>query len=327
VSNVAANLSGDVSLYLVSDTTLSYISASPVPTNVSGDTLFWNGVGQLAGNSFLTTIQYQIPPDVTLLGDTIYTTLVAFQDSVENTLTNNTYTDCDIITGAYDPNDKLVEPEGVFDIQNDSTLFYTIRFQNTGTDTAFNVVIVDTLPTEISVSTFIPGPSSHPYSYELGVDGILTFTFANILLPDSNINEPLSHGLVSFTVRPDADLIIGTLITNEADIFFDFNPPIHTPPAIVSYGIVNSVPVVFKNNELSVYPVPVADYLTLEKPADFQAKQLLIYSVDGRLMQSSRADYFVERAIIPMDALTPGQYIITLVDAEGKRLSARFVKE
>jgi len=307
---------------------LTYLSGTPIPTSVTGDSIVWSGLAPQSLYGFeAVTARFQITPNVALLGQPMAASFSVSQPLPEVNFANNSIDIIDTIVGAYDPNDKLVSPEGVFDVQNDSTLYYTIRFQNTGTDTAFNVVVVDTLPAEVSVGSFIPGPSSHPYTYELGADGLLTFTFANILLPDSNINEPLSHGLVSFTIEPDEGLAIGTLISNEADIFFDFNPPIRTPPAIVSYGIVTSVPVVFKNNELSVYPVPVADYLTLEKPADFQAKQLLIYSVDGRLMQSSRADYFVERAIIPMDALTPGQYIITLVDAEGKRLSARFVKE
>ena len=49
-------------------------------------------------------------------------------------------TDCSEITGAFDPNDKQVYPKGYGTsayIRRDQELDYTIRFQNTGNDTAF----------------------------------------------------------------------------------------------------------------------------------------------------------------------------------------------
>ena len=51
------------------------------------------------------------------------------------------------INCAYDPNDKLVEPS--FEEHDNYTLFGdsldTLRFQNTGTDTAFNILLTDDL--------------------------------------------------------------------------------------------------------------------------------------------------------------------------------------
>jgi hypothetical protein len=38
------------------------------------------------------------------------------------------------------------------------------------------------------------------------------------------------QGYVSYTIRPKANLVTGTGITNAADIYFDFNDPIATPP-------------------------------------------------------------------------------------------------
>src|SRR5262249_13810922 len=50
------------------------------------------------------------------------------------------------VFGSYDPNDKTAEPVGTGDdhfIPADTTLHYLIRFQNTGNDTAFNIVVRD----------------------------------------------------------------------------------------------------------------------------------------------------------------------------------------
>jgi len=68
--------------------------------------------------------------------------------------------DCQENIGAYDPNDKQSDPKGVGSdqyIEANSELEYKIRFQNTGTDTAFTVVVRDTLPDELDVTTLAMG--------------------------------------------------------------------------------------------------------------------------------------------------------------------------
>ena len=57
---------------------------------------------------------------------------------------------------------------------------------------------------------------------------VLTFTFDNILLPDSTSNEPGSHGFVQFSVQPKAGLVPKTRIDNFSDIYFDYNEPVRT---------------------------------------------------------------------------------------------------
>lgn len=138
---------------------------------------------------------------------------------------------CDEVIGSYDPNDKRGFPLGWKDahyIERGQDLEYMIRFQNTGTDTAFLVVVQDTLSTLLDPASVRPGPSSHPYTWELDFKGVLTFTFPNILLVDSFKNEPASHGYVMFSVAQQPDLPLGTVIENTAAIYFDFNDPIFT---------------------------------------------------------------------------------------------------
>ena len=59
-------------------------------------------------------------------------------------------------------------------------------------------------------------------------DGELVFSFDDILLPDSNVNEPESHGFVKFKVLPNKELAPLTTLKSPANIYFDFNPPITT---------------------------------------------------------------------------------------------------
>jgi len=139
--------------------------------------------------------------------------------------------DCQISRGSYDPNDKQGFPLGygaAHLIEPGQSLDYFIRFQNTGTDTAFTVVVVDTLSAWLDPASIVPGASSHPYRFVLSEAGILAFHFDNILLPDSNVNEVASHGFIKFRVQQRDSIPLGTVVTNRAAIYFDFNPPVFT---------------------------------------------------------------------------------------------------
>jgi len=134
-------------------------------------------------------------------------------------------------TGSYDPNDKQGFPLGYGEqhyIRPGTALEYLIRFQNTGNDTAFTVRIVDTLSAWLDPASFRAGASSHPYSWDLSGAGVMTFLFENILLPDSNVNEPASHGFIKFTLQHRPEAPLETLVKNTAHIYFDFNDPIVT---------------------------------------------------------------------------------------------------
>ncbi|MCK6695153.1 MAG: hypothetical protein L6Q97_24020, partial [Thermoanaerobaculia bacterium] len=138
--------------------------------------------------------------------------------------------DCRQVIGSYDPNQKVAAPAGAGPdrlLAANQPLQYTIEFQNTGTDTAFLVTLYDYLPPELDISTFRPGLSSHPCSWHIR-NNILEVLYAPIALPDSNVNEPASHGFFTFSIDQQPDLPDGTVIQNFAAIVFEFNPAIWT---------------------------------------------------------------------------------------------------
>ncbi len=133
--------------------------------------------------------------------------------------------------GSFDPNDKQGFPNGVglaHNIRPGQAIDYLIRFQNTGTDTAFTVLIQDTLSAFLDPISIRPGASSHAYTWDLSGQGVISFSFNNIMLPDSNVNEAGSHGFVQFNVAPYTDVPLGSVIENKAEIYFDFNLPVIT---------------------------------------------------------------------------------------------------
>ncbi|MEM6725033.1 MAG: T9SS type A sorting domain-containing protein, partial [Bacteroidota bacterium] len=133
--------------------------------------------------------------------------------------------------GSYDPNDKQAEPIGYGPehyIEKNTELEYWIRFQNTGTDTAFNIEIRDTLPDALAPWTLRMLQSSHEYRHNVLEGNILVVRYDNIMLPDSNVNLVGSNGFFKFKIRQRPNQPIGTLIENSAAIYFDFNEPIIT---------------------------------------------------------------------------------------------------
>lgn len=138
---------------------------------------------------------------------------------------------CGPVVSSYDPNDKKGFPLGVdstHDISANQELEYLIRFQNTGTAPAINVVIRDTLSTDLDIFSLRSGVSSHSYEFSMYGPRIIEWRFNNIMLPDSNTNEPASHGFIKFKVKQAPNLAIGTVIENTAAIYFDLNLPIIT---------------------------------------------------------------------------------------------------
>lgn len=147
--------------------------------------------------------------------------------------------DCSEVVGSFDPNDKTAIPVGYSDahlIRANEVIEYKIRFQNTGTDTAFRVVVVDTLSSLLDAGTLVLGSSSHPYRLDVYPGGILHFVFFPILLPDSIANEAASHGFLTFKIAQQPDLPDGTRIENTVAIYFDQNDPVLTNTAFHTIG-------------------------------------------------------------------------------------------
>lgn len=255
-------------------------------------------------------------------------------------ITNSSYDDnnefidtyCRIITNSYDPNEKLVHPSGITEnhyIDNDLTLTYQINFQNTGTDTAFTVMITDTLTHVHDMNTFQNGASSHPCELEITGQGILKWTFNNILLPDSTTNEPESHGFVTYTVKPVemTEEDYGTQLQNTAAIFFDFNPPVITNTTNLTFWdlpimLLVKAPLISKEGEIKIYPNPAFDYITIQSEKEFS----IITIMDARgstIIEESKNQQTQE---IDISNIKPGLYFIKLINKEGEEQTYRFVK-
>lgn len=239
---------------------------------------------------------------------------------------------CDEIIGSFDPNDKQGFPLGWQAeryIEQGQAIDYLIRFQNTGNDTAFFVVIRDTLSALFDLASLRPGASSHPYNLEIE-DNALKFIFNNILLPDSTTNEPASHGFVQFRINPRAELPLGTVVENNAAIYFDYNEPVVTNTCFHTVGqplisVDVKTPEKFSGLGIRIMPNPFGEeaLLQIEDSTPDSDFRLVIFDAQGRLLRTEQftgPEYLFRRQNLPS-----GFYFYQLMRADGKTASGRII--
>ncbi|MBU3676596.1 MAG: T9SS type A sorting domain-containing protein, partial [Chitinophagaceae bacterium] len=165
-------------------------------------------------------------------------------------------------------------------------------------------------------------------TYTLNGPGRLLFTFAGINLPDSNTNEPASHGFVQYAIKPKGGLSMNTSIENTASIYFDFNPPIvtNTTQNIIVEAIPNGVGYVNSlGSGIQVYPNPTNGVLMIGLRDVTRAVQFTLYDVQGRVvMQQTLAGQ--AKHVLDISALNQGIYFIDLVQGQ-QRFQGKLIKQ
>jgi uncharacterized repeat protein (TIGR01451 family) len=235
--------------------------------------------------------------------------------------------DCVENIGSFDPNDKQGLPLGVREehfIPIDQEIEYLIRFQNTGTDTAFTVIILDTLSKDLNPASIRPIGSSHAYSWQVLGEGVLQFVFNNILLPDSNVNEAASHGYIKFAIKPRPNLPDPTRVENQAAIFFDFNIPVITNRTWHTFGehYLSVSNVTFRPDlGLQVWPNPSSAETTFFlKSAESLQGRLRVFDALGR--EVGGRNFTENQFQWDASALMPGLYYFRLEGNDGAGLAA-----
>jgi uncharacterized repeat protein (TIGR01451 family) len=232
--------------------------------------------------------------------------------------------ECLQVIGSYDPNEKAASPLGYGPehyLEPGNRITYTLYFQNTGTDTAFNVFLLDTLSEHLDLTTFEPGPASHDYEVIWQEGSAVRFDFPNIMLPDSFVNEPASNGFVQFSIMPKEDLELPAWIFNKVGIYFDFNEPVITNTVYhtIDTGflkVVTSVDWWAKDiEEVEVSPNPSSDWVKWKWDADKEVEgRLEILDLMGKTVMSTP----IRGSEVKMNVgqLSSGHYLFKITDRE-----------
>jgi hypothetical protein len=329
------NNGSDVSagnLVLTLPDSVSYDSASVTPTSIAGSLVSWTLPNINLLESFDVKV-WVIADSGLVIGDSVY---------FEANVTSSPGTDVDPannlaagwvdVVNSYDPNIKTVFPNGTIPqsaILTSAPITYRIEFENTGNANALTVRITDVLPQELILSSIEILSASHAYSSQVIYPRQLEFTFSNINLPPTSIDPNNSKGYIIFKVRPNNNLGVGTLIANEAKIYFDNNLPIITPKAEVV--VVGTTGVLEANNsevnKLFVYPNPAHDLVNIELPGEESGKYAVsLYSVDGKLINALAVQKQNQQPLpLDLSGVEKGFYIV-IVSKDNKVWSSRVVR-
>jgi uncharacterized repeat protein (TIGR01451 family) len=228
----------DATINIVKSSKLVFKTASVVPAYNNADTIRWTIPAVQPNQSGVINVTLSvIPPPTVAIGDTIRTTATISTTATDLTPMDNTAKLQQRVVGSYDPNEKSESHAGAVKLSEamgGEYLQYTILFQNTGNDTAFTVVVRDTIDAKLDWSTFKMVSSSHNYLVNMNDERNVAWTFNNIQLVDSFRNEPLSHGYITYVIKTKNTVSAGDVIANKASIYFDHNVPIVTNTEITN---------------------------------------------------------------------------------------------
>ncbi len=221
--------SGSVSI--VYDSLLILNNTTPVYTTL--DTVNHIITFNISNIGLLYPLAHSVKANFTVSANVLPHTIFPMQsfilpDSSDCNPLNNFITIPIYVAGSLDPNTKISYPENRLP-PGDSLITYTIHFQNVGNTSTHFIQVVDTLQQGIDPASVVTlSTSSQPYIFSIKGQGIISWFFNPLALPDSASNPTGSQGYVTFQVKTVPGLALGTAISNTASIYFDNNNPVQT---------------------------------------------------------------------------------------------------
>ena len=316
----------NVSVTVTLDEFMDYVSSNQTPSSIDGQTLTFE-VGTLqALECGQIKIVFFTNCDGELGTEQCYSTEIFPDFDCNQDPRFQTEMECQEIRGAYDPNDKRAFPLSGSDeyvIEPNTTIKYQLRFQNTGTDTAFNIFIEDEISDNLDLSSFRVGQASHDYDIEFDEGRLMTIRFPDIMLPDSNVNLVASNGFINYYIDQVPNLANGEIIENSAGIFFDFNEPIltNTTTHIVDDGIVKTQNI--NDIDFNIFPNPTSDILNIRiKENDWKSGKVDVMTITGKVIYTQTSNNFSNR--INVERFEEGIYILVLTSDEGRSAQQMF---
>jgi len=317
-------LSGDVQLSYL-ENFVTYVD-SDIPYDVSDVNSFtWNFEDLAPFQSFSVKITFNVNPptdpnfpvniDDVLTYTATVNPIVGDANPVDNIFILE-----QIVVGSFDPNDILcLEGENISLNEVGEYVHYRIRFENTGTFLAENIVVKNIIDTQkFEMSSLVVLEGSHEFITRI-TDNQIEFIFEEINLPFDDENN---DGFLIYKIKTQPTLEEGDIFTNNAEIYFDFNFPIITNTYSTTVGNQLSTPDNEVLDRIVIFPNPTDSFLYLQSTLTIKSYE--IYDILGQKIISNAV--ISDRSTIDISSLQVGNYFIKILTNQGTSFE-RFIKK
>ena len=305
------------------DAVLDLVSANPTFSSQATNSLVWNytNLQPLETRTIDLVFNVNSPTETPAVNidDQLNYTATITPLTTDEFQYDNTSGLKQLVVGSYDPNDKTcIEGTIVGPDMIGQYVHYVIRFENTGTYPAENIVVKDMIDlTKFDVNTLIPLHSSHDFFTRINADKV-EFIFEGINLPFDDANN---DGYVAFKIKTKSNLVVGNTFSNNANIYFDYNFPITTNTFTTTIQVLKVNDFEF-GTHFTLYPNPVKDVLNLQSKDNTAINSIEIYNILGQVVLA------VPNAISTVDVskLQSGNYFVK-VNTDLGVSNTKFIKE
>jgi hypothetical protein len=316
--------SGSVTLSF-NDTVLDFVSASPNINSQIADKLVWDYTNlqpfETREITVILNVNSPMETPAVNIGDRLsFNALINPVTGDEKPVDNSSALRQSVV-GSFDPNDKtclegdVITPSLIGEYVN-----YLIRFENTGTYPAENIVVKDLIDlTKFDISTLMPTKASHEFVTKISDGNKVEFIFEKINLP---FDDAANDGYIAFKIKTLPTLVVGDSFANEANIYFDYNFPILTNKAISTFKTLGTQDFEFADY-FNVYPNPANDILNIGTKKTIELQSMAVYDILGQLVIAVPNAQTVSK--IDVSKLTTGNYFLKMNTDKGTS-SVKFIK-
>ena len=313
----------------IKDALVTITANSQTGTTSTANGFTYNFTNLLPFETRTMTVTMQVPNPPTVALGNLLTNTANIAPISGDVVPSNNYSSCSqIIIGSYDPNDKM-ESHGERILHSTFTandyLYYTVRFENTGTASAINVRVNDLLDSRLDENTIKMIGASHNYIMDR-VDNNLTWRFDNIQLPVSVANSNIGKGYLTFQIKPRAGYAVSDIIPNTASIYFDFNPAIITNTFQTEFVAQLGVDE-FENGDFVFYPNPVSDLVTVSVKNSGTIAAITVYDILGKLILIEKPTRAVSTQTLDLATVSKGVYLLEVTSDNNLKVTKKLIVE
>jgi hypothetical protein len=307
------------------DAVLDFEYSSPTFSSQSNNYRTWNftGLQPFETREVLMTLNTNSPTEVPPVnsGFLLNFTAAVNATATDETPTDNTFVLNQTVVNSLDPNNKTcLEGNAITPEMAGKYVHYIIRFENSGTANAANVVVKDVIDTsKFDISSLVPLNGSHPFVTRISDTNKIEFIFENIDLPFDDANN---DGYVAFKIKTKPDLAIGDTFSNSANIYFDYNLPIITNTATTTIAALAVSDFEFENY-FRISPNPANNILNIDFKKQIEVDSISIYNTLGQLVLV--IPNAQKTSAVDVSGLKAGNYFIKISCDKGNS-NVKFIK-